>query len=100
MSEPAYLEVDPSTLHLPPSRASGADPAKLQRQIALYGTSVDGMPPLWVYRGSDGALMIYDGVTRATRVALLVPGTRVRVAVIGDLTAPCGHWPTVGAPSP
>ena len=71
MSEPAYLEVDPRTLHLPPSRASGADPVKLQRQIAMYGTSVDGMPALWVYRGSDGALMIYDGVTRATRVAML-----------------------------
>ena len=99
MSEPAYLEVDPSTLHLPPSRASGADPVKLQRQIGMYGTSVDGMPVLWVYRGSDGALMIYDGVTRATRVAMLLPGTRVRVEVIGDLTAPCGHLPTVGAPS-
>ena len=69
MSESESLEVDPRTLHLPPSRASGADPVKLQRQIAVYGTSVDGMPALWVYRGSDGALMIYDGVTRATRVA-------------------------------
>jgi hypothetical protein len=96
MSEPAYLEVDPSTLHLPPSRASGADPVKLQRQIAMYGTSIDGMPALWVYRGSDGALMIYDGVTRATRVATLLPGTPVRVEVIGDLTTPCGHLPTVG----
>jgi len=99
MSEPAYLEVDPSTLHLPPSRASGADPVKLQRQIAMYGTSVDGMPALWVYRGSDGALMIYDGVTRATRVAMLLPGTRVHVEVIGDLMAPCGHLPTVGEQS-
>ncbi len=100
MSEPAYLEVDPRTLHLPPSRASGADPVKLQRQIAMYGASVDEMPALWVYRGSDGALMIYDGVTRATRVAMLLPGTRVRVEVIGDLTVPCGHLPTVGEPSP
>ena len=100
MSKSAYFDVDPRTLHLPPSRASGADPVKLQRQIALYGTSVDGMPPLWVYRGSDGALMIYDGVTRATRVAMLLLGTRVRVEVIGDLTAPCGHLPTVGAQSP
>jgi hypothetical protein len=100
MSESEYLEVDPRTLHLPPSRASGADPVKLQRQIAAYGASVDGMPALWVYRGSDGALMIYDGVTRATRVATLLPGTRVRVAVIGDLTAPCGHLPTVGEQLP
>jgi hypothetical protein len=96
MSESEFLEVDPITLHLPPSRASGADPIKLQRQLAAYGASVDGMPALWVYRGSDGALMIYDGVTRATRVATLLPGTRVRVEVIGDLTAPCGHLPTVG----
>ena len=88
MSEPEYLEVNPSTLHLPPSRASGADPVKLQRQLAAYGASIDGMPALWVYRGSDGALMIYDGVMRAARVAALLPGTRVRVDVIGDLTAP------------
>jgi hypothetical protein len=100
MSESEFLEVDPSTLHLPPSRVSGADPIKLQRQIAVYGASVDGMPALWVYRGSDGALMIYDGVTRATRVATLLPGTRVRVEVIGDLTAPCGHLPTVGEQFP
>jgi hypothetical protein len=100
MSESEYLEVDPSTLHLPPSRASGADPVKLQRQIAAYGASVDGMPALWVYRGSDGALMIYDGVTRAARVATLIPGMRVRVEVIGNLTAPCGHLPTVGEQLP
>jgi hypothetical protein len=48
MSESEYLEVDPSTLHLPPSRAFGAAPVKLQRQIAAYGASVDGMPTLWV----------------------------------------------------
>jgi hypothetical protein len=87
MSEPEYLEVDPRTLHLPPSRASGADPVKLQRQITLYEASTADMPALWVYRGSDGALMIYDRVTRATRV---------RVEVIGDLAAPCGYLPTVG----
>ena len=100
MSASEYFEVDPRALHLPPSRASGADPVKLQRQIAAYGASVDGMPALWVYRGSDGALMIYDGVTRATRVATLLPGTRVRVEVIGDLTVPCGHLPTVGEQLP
>ncbi len=100
MSEAEYLEVDPRTLHLPPSRASGADPVKLQRQIAAYGASVEGLSTLWVYRGSDGALMIYDGVTRATRVATLLPGTPVRVEVIGDLTAPCGHLPTVGEQLP
>jgi hypothetical protein len=66
-----FLEIDPRTLRLPPSRLDGADPAKLHRQIARYGQSVQGMPPLFVYRGSDGELMISDGVTRATRVAKL-----------------------------
>jgi len=96
MKTPEYLDVDPRTLHLPPSRASGVDPAKLARQIAQYGSSIQDMPTPWVYRGTDGALMIYDGVTRATRVAQLLPGTLIRVEVVGDLPATCGHLPTVG----
>ena len=51
---------------------------------------------LWVYRGTDGVLMIYDGVTRASRVAELLPGTLIRVEVVGDLPAPCGQLPTIG----
>jgi hypothetical protein len=43
------------------------------------------MPPLWVYEAADGVLVVYDGVTRATRVAKLAPGTLVRVEVIGKL---------------
>jgi hypothetical protein len=68
------LQVDPRKLHLPPSRRDGADPVKLQRQIAKHGKQTDGMPPLIVHRGKDGEMMIYDGVTRATRVAKLLPG--------------------------
>jgi len=60
-----FLDVDPRTLHLPSSRLAGADPMKLQRQIARHGSSIQGMPPVEVYRGSDGQLMIFDGVTRA-----------------------------------
>jgi hypothetical protein len=81
-------DVDPAELRLPASRSSGTDAAKLQRQIAQYGTSTVGMPPLLVYEGSDGILEIYDGVTRATRVAKLVPGATVRVEVIGKLKRP------------
>ena len=87
---------DPRTLHLPPSRASGADPVKLSRQIAKYGLSIQGIPPPWVYRGADGALMIYDGVKRASRVAKPLPGTLIRVEVVGDLTTACGQLPTIG----
>ena len=54
------------------------------------------MPPLEVDRETDGKLIVYDGVTRATRVAKLLPGTLVRVAVIDDMQTPVGHLPTVG----
>src|SRR6266849_323682 len=81
-------DVDPAELRLPPSRWTGADPVKLQRQIAKHGTSITGMPPLLAYEGSDGLLELVDGVTRATRVAKLSPGTKVRVEVIGKLRRP------------
>src|SRR5438552_19186787 len=91
-----FRDVDPSELRLPSSRSAGADPDKLQRQIAKYGTSTAGMPPLFAYEGSDGALEIYDGVTRATRVAKLLPGTLVRVEVVGRFRYPVGHLPKIG----
>ena len=90
------LDVDPRTLHVPPSRMSGADAYKLHRQIALFGPSTAGMPSPWVYRGSDGELQLYNGVTRATRIAKLAPGALIRVEVVGDLAAPVGHLPTIG----
>lgn len=96
MGGPQVLFVGPRTLHLPPSARHGADPGKLQRQIARFGRSAAGMPAAWVYRGSDGALVISNGVTRATRIAKLSPGMLVPVEVIGDLTFPVGHYPTVG----
>ncbi|MBW3597684.1 MAG: hypothetical protein KY475_10450 [Planctomycetes bacterium] len=46
------------------------------------------MPPLLVSRGADGELVINDGVTRATRVAKLLPGALVTVEVIDDLPIP------------
>ena len=83
-----FRNVDPADLRLPSSRSSGADPYKLQRQIGKYGTSVTGMPPVLAYEGSDGVLQLVDGVTRATRVAKLLPGTTIRVEVIGRLQRP------------
>src|ERR1700693_1294816 len=79
------IEVDPGDLHLPPSRAQGADPYKLARQIAKHGDSLDGMPPLQVVRGKDGHLRINDGVPRATRAAQAHPGAKVPAEVIQDL---------------
>jgi hypothetical protein len=91
-----FLDVDPRMLHVPTSRLAGADPLKLQRQIARFRKSMNGMPPLEVSRGSDGEMMLNDGVTRATRIAMLCRGALVRVEVIDDLSASVGHLPTIG----
>jgi hypothetical protein len=90
-----YRDVDPAELALPPSRLSGADPYKLQRQIARFGASTVGMPPVWVYEGSDGVLEIVDGATRATRIAKLAPGRTIPVEVLGKLKQPRGQHPRV-----
>jgi len=91
-----FRDVDPAELRLPPSRLSEADPYKLQLQIIRFGASTNGMPPIWVYEGADGALEIVDGVTRATRVAKLAPGSKVRVEVIGRLRQQRGKNPRIG----
>jgi len=53
-----FRDVDPWGLRVPPSRLHGADPAKLQRQIARFGRSAAGMPPPWVYEAADGVLVV------------------------------------------
>lgn len=93
---PDFRDVDPRELRLPSSRQQGADPGKLARQIALFGRSAAGMPPPWVYEGTDGVLVLYNGVTRATRIAKLAPGTTIRVEVIGKLPKPYALDPKVG----
>lgn len=83
-------------MRVPPSRRQGADPAKLARQIALFGRLAAGMPPPWVYAGTDGVLVLYNGVTRATRVAKMAPGTLIRVEVIGKLPKAFAGEPKIG----
>jgi hypothetical protein len=82
-------------LFLPTSRKEGADPAKLARQISRFGKSIEGMPPIEVYRDLDGRLIIINGVTRATRVAKLLPGTLVGIEVTGTYRARYPNLPTV-----
>jgi len=96
MGEREFLDVDPAELHLPGTRRSGADQIKLQRQFGRYGISKIGMPPLEVSRGVDGALVINDGVTRASRMARYAPGVPVTVEVIDELQVPVAMLPTVG----
>jgi hypothetical protein len=54
------------------------------------------MPPLWVYEGTDGELVIFNGVTRATRIAKLASGTLLRVEVVGKVRKAFGFLPTIG----
>lgn len=91
-----FRDVDPRELRVPSSRRSGSDPLKLQRQIARFGALTIGMPPLIVYEGTDGVLVVYNGVTRATRIAKLAPGASVRVEVIGRLRRAYGPEPKIG----
>lgn len=96
MSVCEFLEVDPAELRVPGSRRDGADPYKLQRQIARHGTSIDGMPPIEVSRGTDGELVINDGFTRATRAARYLPGKLVSVEVIDTLPIPGRQFLSIG----
>jgi hypothetical protein len=94
---PSYIRfVDPRELRVPASMPGGADPVKLARQIAQFGASTTGMPPLFAYEGLDGFLVVYNGVTRATRIAKLSPGTLVEVEVGGKLARRFRNDPTIG----
>lgn len=81
-----FLHVDPY----------GAEPRKLQSQISRFGRSLAGMPPILAYRAADGELIIYNGVTRATRAAKLCPGQLVTVEVLGIDKRNGAMFPTVG----
>jgi hypothetical protein len=80
-----FLDVDPRTLRASPQRISGADPAKLARQIARFGVSTTGMREIEVWLCAANELVISDGMTRATRVAKFLPGQRVRVVIVDRL---------------
>ncbi len=74
-------QVEPGDLHLPPGRQSGAVLWRYQKQKAAFGSATKGMPPLEVTEGRGGALMINNGVTRATRIHYLAPGQLVTVEI-------------------
>jgi hypothetical protein len=49
-----------------------------------------------VYEASEGALVVYNGVTRGTRIAKLAPGTTIRVEVVGTLRRAYAGEPKIG----
>lgn len=78
------IEVDPRDLRLLSSRNEGAEPIRLHQQLAEFGGSIESMPPIQVLRMTDGAYLIQNGVTRATRAAMLHPGVKIRATVEGS----------------
>jgi hypothetical protein len=54
------------------------------------------MPPPWVYEGTDGVLVLYNRVTRATRIAKFAPGIPMEVEVIGKLPKALAADPKIG----
>ena len=92
------LHVLPGELRLPHSRASGAVPSKLAVQIARFGASADGMPPVLVTLAADNEMMILDGATRATRIAKLAPGATNPVEILDEYPGKSlRHLPRKGA---
>jgi len=91
-----FVDVDPRTLYLPPSKWAGADPIKFTQHLSRFGLSTVGMPEPEVYEDPDGRLMIMSGVTRATRVAKFLPGQPLRVEITGNLKKSVAKFPTVG----
>lgn len=91
MSERVVRLVDPRTLFLPPSLSEGADLVKLHDQKRRFRESSEGMPPIEVHEDPVGEMVIYDGATRAFRMAEL--GRLVRVTVSRKLTREIAKLP-------
>ena len=71
----------PGKLRLPPTRPEGADDYKLALQEMEYGPSTEGMPAIEVLLGSDEQMIIFNGVTRATRAYRYHPNAPVLVEI-------------------
>ena len=93
---PRFLHVDPRTLLLTSGRRTGADPTKLLFQKSRFGASDVGMKPPIVYEAPSGELVLYDGVTRAARIAELAPGRPLLVEHAGPTRLPRGPHVRLG----
>ena len=64
------------------------------------GQATSATRSLWVYEAADGVLVVYNGVTRATRITRPAPGTTVRVEVVGKLRRAYSGEPKIGDSPP
>lgn len=83
-------------LHVPPERADGADPIKLQDQFNEYRNDLSEIPPLEAVEAAGGALVAMNGVTRAARSHMVDPERAVPVIVTSSYpNAEVSHLPTI-----
>lgn len=69
---------------------------KLQDQFNEYGSELTRIPPLEVIEAAGGALVIFNGVTRATRSYMVDPSRVVPVVITMSYpNAEVGHLPTI-----
>ncbi len=88
--------VQPGLLRVSPMRPEGADPTKLQDQFNEFGFSKDDIPFIEVTLGSNGEMMINNGMTRATRCCMINSEQPVSVEVIDVRPAwNLSHLPTI-----
>lgn len=86
----------PGKLRVPPERVDGADPMKLQDQFNEYENNLSQLPPLEVIAAAGEALVIFNGVTRATRSYMVDPGRVVPIIITASYpNAEVGHLPTI-----
>ena len=86
----------PGHLYVPPEWPDGADPMKLQDQFNEHGNDLSELPPLEVIATAGGRLVIFNGVTRATRSYTIDPNKTVPVIVTSTYSnADISHLPTI-----
>ncbi len=92
-----FRYVLPGKLRLPPTRPEGADDYKLAMQEIESGSSTEGMPSIEVLLGSDGQMIIFNGVTCAIRAYRYHPNTPVLVEVTDVvLSVNLSRYKTIG----
>ena len=91
------IDVDPCGLRMPHSKPH-VDVTRLVQHLAKHGSSVEGMPPVWLSEDPQGLYVLVNGVTRATRACLFtVRGTLIPAVVIDRVRRSLTLEPTVKA---
>ena len=90
-----FRDVDPRELRLPLRGVVQTRTSSSSRSLDSEHR-LSACHHLWVYEAADGVLVVYNGLTRATRIAKLAPGATIRVEVVGRLRRAYAGEPKIG----